>query len=379
MLIKYVLIKQVQFVIVEVPQIQYIDRLVMCEDLRPLVTSPPPAVPGEDHGLHPQAVVRRWRPRGLRGGGQGGRRTVPRAVQVDLEPGTMDQFDEVMVEKQVMVPQVEVHERIVEMPQCIIQERIVEVPQLCQTEVVRQVPKIEYQETVKQLPKPVNEMNTKKYDVGELKDLLSNNKGEVNHIRRIVLACERDMEDFTAAMDAVNVDLDEMRARVDATHSIITSRQRVEATMTAEISTMRLDIGDIQEALKNHDSWMEDVSNALQQKQEEDEKKVLEFTNTYRKETLSLVEELVNHLVEQAKDDTKREHDLTAHLQEDLKELGDEPALDDDETAEFDWSKLMSGMFSDPVTKMVDEVMTRWRAEKASVSAMQQNPPCTLR
>merc|ERR1719326_2644226 len=35
-----------------------------------------------------------------------------------------------------------------------------------------------------------------KYDVGELKDLLSNNKGEVNHIRRIVLACERDMEDF---------------------------------------------------------------------------------------------------------------------------------------------------------------------------------------
>merc|ERR1711865_904885 len=70
-----------------------------------------------------------------------------------------------------------------------------------------------------------------KYDVGELKDLLSNNKGEVNHIRRIVLACERDMEDFTAAMDAVNVDLDEMRARVDATHSIITSRQRVEATM----------------------------------------------------------------------------------------------------------------------------------------------------
>merc|ERR1712093_900677 len=110
-----------------------------------------------------------------------------------------------------------------------------------------------------------------KYDVGELKDLLSNNKGEVNHVRRIVLACERDMEDFTAAMDAVNVDLDEMRGRVDATHSIITSRQRVEATMTAEISTMRLDIGDIQEALKNHDSWMEDVSNTLQQMQEKEE------------------------------------------------------------------------------------------------------------
>ena len=27
--------------------------------------------------------------------------------------------------------------------------------------------------------------------MGELKDLLGNNKGEVNHIRRIVLACER--------------------------------------------------------------------------------------------------------------------------------------------------------------------------------------------
>merc|ERR1719409_44790 len=110
----------------------------------------------------------------------------------------------------------------------------------------------------------VEDLDALKYDVGELKDLLNNNKGEINHVRRIVLACERDMEDFTAAMDAVNVDLDEMRARVDATHSIITSRQRVEATMTAEISTMRLDIGDIQEALKNHDSWMEDVSQSLQ-------------------------------------------------------------------------------------------------------------------
>merc|ERR1712159_104990 len=115
------------------------------------------------------------------------------------------------------------------------------------------------------------DLDALKYDVGELKDLLNNNKGEVNHVRRIVLACERDMEDFTAAMDAVNVDLDEMRARVDATHSIITSRQRVEATTTAEISTMRLDVGDIQEALKNHDSWMEDVSNTLQQMQEKEE------------------------------------------------------------------------------------------------------------
>merc|ERR1719199_64990 len=38
-----------------------------------------------------------------------------------------------------------------------------------------------------------------KYDMGELKDLLSNNKGEVNHVRRIVLACERDtslLKDF---------------------------------------------------------------------------------------------------------------------------------------------------------------------------------------
>ena len=118
-----------------------------------------------------------------------------------------------------------------------------------------------------------------KFDVGELKDMMTNSKGEVNHIRRIVLACERDMEDFTAAMDAVNVDLDEMRARVDATHSIITSRQRVEATMTAEISTMRLDIGDIQEALKNHDSWMEDVSNTLQQMQEKEDNTTEDLIN----------------------------------------------------------------------------------------------------
>merc|ERR1719265_1583940 len=113
-----------------------------------------------------------------------------------------------------------------------------------------------------------HELDAVKYDLGELKDMVNAAKGDSAHVKRIVLACERDMEDFTAAMDAVNVDLDEMRARVDSTHSIITSRQRVEATVTAEISTMRLDMGDMQEALKAHDAWMEDVSQSLQEAHE---------------------------------------------------------------------------------------------------------------
>jgi len=113
-----------------------------------------------------------------------------------------------------------------------------------------------------------HDIDALKYDVGELKDMLNTAKSDTAHVKRIVLACERDMEDFTAAMDAVNVDLDEMRARVDSTHSIITSRQRVEATVTAEISTMRLDMGDMQEALKAHDAWMEDVSQSLQEAHE---------------------------------------------------------------------------------------------------------------
>jgi len=113
-----------------------------------------------------------------------------------------------------------------------------------------------------------HELDAVKYDLGELKDMINAAKGDTAHVKRIVLACERDMEDFTAAMDAVNVDLDEMRARVDSTHSIITSRQRVEATVTAEISTMRLDMGDMQEALKAHDAWMEDVSQSLQEAHE---------------------------------------------------------------------------------------------------------------
>lgn len=114
-----------------------------------------------------------------------------------------------------------------------------------------------------------HDIDAVKYDVGELKDMINASRGDTAHVKRIALACERDMEDFTAAMDAVNVDLDEMRARVDSTHSIITSRQRVEATVTAEISTMRLDMGDMQEALKAHDAWMEDVSQSLQEAHEQ--------------------------------------------------------------------------------------------------------------
>ncbi|CAJ1409346.1 unnamed protein product [Effrenium voratum] len=161
-----------------------------------------------------------------------------------------------------------------------------------------------------------------KFDVGELKDMMTNSKGEVNHIRRIVLACERDMEDFTAAMDAVNVDLDEMRARVDATHSIITSRQRVEATMTAEISTMRLDIGDIQEALKNHDSWMEDVSNTLQQMQEKEDNTTEDLINLKNEFTAKLDTKVDNVAWKEANDDldaaVKTVRDMVSSLRLDV-------------------------------------------------------------
>lgn len=114
----------------------------------------------------------------------------------------------------------------------------------------------------------LRDIATLKYELGEVKDMLRGARVDTSHVKRIALAGERDMEDFTAAMDGVNVDLDEMRARVDATHSIVTSRQRVEATVTAEVSTMRLDMGDMQEALKAHDVWMEDVSQSLQEAHE---------------------------------------------------------------------------------------------------------------
>lgn len=112
---------------------------------------------------------------------------------------------------------------------------------------------------------PHHDLNAMKYDLGELKDLLCSHKTDAAQVRRLVLACERDMEDFTAAMDAVNVDLDEMRARVDSTHSIMTSRQRIEASVTAEMSEMRLGMKDVQEAIKSHDAWIEDVSRSLQE------------------------------------------------------------------------------------------------------------------
>ena len=53
--------------------------------------------------------------------------------------------------------------------------------------------------------------------------------------------------------------------------------------MNAENLTMRLDIGDIQEALKNHDSWMEDVSNTLLQMQEKEGNLTEDITNLKNK------------------------------------------------------------------------------------------------
>ena len=44
--------------------------------------------------------------------------------------------------------------------------------------------------------------------------------------------------------------------------SIITDKRRAETTPTAATSAMRLSIVDIQETLKNHNSWIEGVHNS---------------------------------------------------------------------------------------------------------------------
>jgi hypothetical protein len=38
------------------------------------------------------------------------------------------------------------------------------------------------------------DMDALKYDIGELKDMLTGAKSDTSHVKRIVLACERDME-----------------------------------------------------------------------------------------------------------------------------------------------------------------------------------------
>jgi chromosome segregation ATPase len=73
--------------------------------------------------------------------------------------------------------------------------------------------------------------------------------------------------------------------------------------MTAEISTMRLDIGDIQEALKNHDSWMEDVSNTLQQMQEKEENLTEDIINLKNEMNTKLDTKVDNVAWKEANDD----------------------------------------------------------------------------
>merc|ERR1712093_972485 len=107
-----------------------------------------------------------------------------------------------------------------------------------------------------------------KYDVGELKDLLGNNKGEVNHIRRIVLACERDMEDFTAAMDAVNVDLDEMRARVETNleeskAKIVSDTDQTVNALNGRIDFTNKDLAATQESLHTTQNSLSDCFNEV--------------------------------------------------------------------------------------------------------------------
>merc|ERR1712093_745922 len=112
------------------------------------------------------------------------------------------------------------------------------------------------------------DLDALKYDVGELKDLLNNNKGEINHVRRIVLACERDMEDFTAAMDAVNVDLDEMRARVEtnleeAKAKIVSDTDQAVNALNGRIDFTNKDLAATQESLHTTQNSLSDCFNEV--------------------------------------------------------------------------------------------------------------------
>ena len=70
----------------------------------------------------------------------------------------------------------------------------------------------------------------------KLKELLNNNRDEVDHLRRIVSKCKRDKKDFDAAIDSLANEFGDIA-------------DEIKAKMTAETSTMRSDIDDIQETL----------------------------------------------------------------------------------------------------------------------------------
>ena len=93
-------------------------------------------------------------------------------------------------------------------------------------------------------------------DVGVLKDQLSEHKGEVNHIRRLVSAGQRDMEDMTTALGVAMKGVDVLRGGIES--------------MSVEISVQVLETQDIQEELNRLHPWREEVDTILQQLQREE-------------------------------------------------------------------------------------------------------------
>lgn len=76
------------------------------------------------------------------------------------------------------------------------------------------------------------------------------NRGD-RDILKIVATKLRDSETrITAAISAVTADIDEMRTRVDATHSIMSNWHHVENSITGKMSALRLQMKDMQEAFK---------------------------------------------------------------------------------------------------------------------------------
>eukprot|EP00443_Scrippsiella_acuminata_P092426 CAMPEP_0115505062 /NCGR_PEP_ID=MMETSP0271-20121206/70355_1 /TAXON_ID=71861 /ORGANISM="Scrippsiella trochoidea, Strain CCMP3099" /LENGTH=321 /DNA_ID=CAMNT_0002934287 /DNA_START=23 /DNA_END=988 /DNA_ORIENTATION=+ len=110
------------------------------------------------------------------------------------------------------------------------------------------------------------DLNQLKDELDEARSLLSNEKEK----------------DFSEATGTISMVLHRLREHADGAQPVITSRQRLEATLIAEVALMKLSIGEIQESFKDKDSQMQDVSNNLQQVLDRQQNLNEEFLNLER-------------------------------------------------------------------------------------------------
>eukprot|EP00392_Amoebophrya_sp_AT5.2_P014329 g14478.t1 len=158
----------------------------------------------------------------------------------------------------------------------------------------------------------------------ELKAFKEEIQPELKHLNTVLGACERDLTDFSSAMEAINVELDEQKTRSE----FLTAQRMksVEEKFHAELGDCEKEVVLLKQAFARHEDWMNnEVVPSVN--------KLDARVNETQSEVATKMADSFHNLEQQVKSEAEKTLHMKSELEQQLQQLSE---VSSDRSSEFD-------------------------------------------